>query len=373
MREEMLKWMPRSLSLVAVLLLVACGGAAAPAEQAAPTVAPAAEAAPAETTVDLSAVKEYALDNGRQMKAGTTALAETAAAYYELVAAHNFDYAAAWAADGPALAQLMADAKTHWTTASTHYELDEGIIAGVPSLAFYDVWIDAGPSAAEDPTGAYEWTLELPDGRSLPSPGNFFHSLLEPVIWGTHDDFAGLPADLDGDGATALGEALPEANVLLAAAQGLDGATAEMIAAVEGWQPTLSDAFTALVVMIPTMNEYFEQWKLSAYVAEEAEETAFVGVSRLFDINGILAGLDFTYSNLATLVQTADPTLHAQIADGFTDLRGYVGDLYQQEQNGVRFTAAQADLFGGEAQAKATALAGQVSQAAALLNVTIAE
>ncbi len=143
----MLKWMTRSLLLVAVLLLVACGGAAEP---AAPTVAPAAEAAPAETAgADLSAVKDYALDNGRQMKAGTAALAETAAAYYELVAAHNFDYAAAWAADGPALTQLVADAKTHWTTASTHYELDEGIIAGVPSLAFYDVWIDAGPSAEE--------------------------------------------------------------------------------------------------------------------------------------------------------------------------------------------------------------------------------
>lgn len=366
MRKETLKWMTRSLLLVAGLLLVACGGAAEP---AAPTIAPAAETAGA----DLSAVKEYALDNSRQMKAGTAALAETAAAYYELLSAHNFDYAAAWAADGPALAQLVAGAKTHWTTAHTSYELDEGIIAGVPSLAFYDVWIDAGPSAAEDPVGAYEWALELPDGRSLPSPGNIFHSLLEPIIWGTRAEFVGLPVDLDGDGTTALGEVLPEANVLLAAAQSMDGATGEMLATVENWQPTLSDAFTALAVMIPTMNEYFEQWKLSTYVAEEAEETAFVGVSRLFDINGILAGLDFTYGNLATLVQTADPALHAQIADGFTDLRGYVGDLYEQERAGTRFTAAQADLFGGEAQAKATALAGQVSQAAALLNVTIAE
>ena len=72
-------------------------------------------------------------------------------------------------------------------------------------------------------------------------------------------------------------------------------------------------------------------------------------------------------------MQSADPALHGQITDGFTDLRGYVGDLYAQEQAGTRFTGAQADLFGGEAQAKATALAGQVSQAAALLNVEIAE
>lgn len=366
----MSKWIARLLSLIAVVLLAACGGAA---EQAPPTIEATTAAAPAADAADLAAVKQYTLDNAHQMKEGTAALAATAQSYYDLLAGHNFDYTAAWAADAPGLTQLVADAKAQWVTASTHYELDEGIIAGVPSLAFYDVWIDAGPSAEEDPAEAYEWTLELADGRALPSPGNFFHSLLEPIIWGTRADFVGLPADLDADGAVELGEALPEANVLLAAAQGLDGATGEMIAAVEAWQPSLSDAFTALVVMIPTMNEYFEQWKLSAFVAEQAEETAFVGVSRLFDINGILAGLDFTYGNMATLVQSADPALHAQISDGFADLRGYVGDLHTQEQGGTRFTAAQADLFGGEAQAKATALAGQVSQAAALLNVTIAE
>lgn len=363
--------MPRFvvIALLAMLLgLAACGG------QAAQTPVNTLEAAaPAATDADLAAVKQYTLDQAQQMKTGSAALAATAQTYYDLLESHGFDYQAAWAADATMLTQLVADIKAHWLTASTHYELDEGIIAGVPSLAFYDVWIDAGPSAEEDPAAAYEWTLELADGRALSSPGNFFHSLLEPIIWGTRADFVGLPADLDGDGAAGLGEVLPEANVLLAAAQGLDGATGEMITAVEGWQPSLSDAFTALVVMIPTMNEYFEQWKLSAFVAEQAEETAFVGVSRLFDINGILAGLDFTYGNMATLVQSADPALHAQISDGFTDLRGYVGDLYTQEQAGARFTAAQADLFGGEAQAKATALAGQVSQAAALLNVTIAE
>lgn len=357
-----------TLFIVLSVLLVACGGQTAPA-------APTAEAiSPAASEVDLAAVKQYARDNARQMKDGTAALAATAQAYYDLIASHNFDYQAAWSTDAPALSQLMIDAKAQWLTASTHYELDEGIIAGVPSLAFYDVWIDAGPSADEDPAEAHEWTLELADGRSLESPGNFFHSLLEPIIWGTRADFVGLPADLDGDGTVRLGEVLPEANVLLAAAQGLDGATQQMISAVEGWEPTMSDAFTALVVMIPTMNEYFEQWKLSSYVAgNEAEEIAFVGASRLFDINGILNGLDFTYDNVSVQVATADESLHGQIDNGFADLRAYVDDLYQQELDGTHFTAEQADLFGTEAQAKATALAGQVSQAAALLNVQIAD
>lgn len=336
------------------------------------------EETPADTAdasaANLAAVKAYTLDNAQEMKQGTANLLETAVAYHTHLAEYNFDYEAAWAADSAELSTLVAAAKTNWIHASQYYELDEGIVAGVPSLAFYDVWIDAGPSAEEDPEEAHQWTLELPDGNSLESPGNFFHSLLEPTIWGTNPDFTGLLVDLDGDGNIVLGEALPDANIFLGAAEGLDAATAEMITAVEAWEPTLSDAFTALVVMLPTMNEYFEQWKLSAFISgEEAEEAAFIGSSRLFDITNILNGLDFTYKNVSALVVEADPDLHGQIEDGFADLQGYVDDLYSQEQAGTVFSAEQSDLFGTEAQNKATVLAGQVAQSAALLNITIEE
>lgn len=356
------------LILSGTLLLAACGGTSGQQTAAPATTAPAA------TDVDLAAVKGYALDYSQQMQGGTVALTAAAQAYYDLIAGHDFDYGAAWAADSTPLTEQITAIKTHWITAHAAYELNEGIIAGVPSLAYYDVWIDAGPGVEEAPDEALEWTLTLPDGRDLQSPGNFFHSLLEPAIWGTHEGFPGFPADLNGDGTVELGEVLPDANLLLAAAQGLDGATREMLAAVKSWQPTMSDAFTALVVMIPTMNEYFEQWKLSSYVTgEQTGEPAFIGASRLVDINGILNGLDFTYDSLSARVQATDPELHAQIDNGFADLRGYVSDLYAQEQSGTAFTAEQADLFGTEAQAKATALAGRVAQAAALLNVAIAE
>ncbi|MCB8983873.1 MAG: EfeM/EfeO family lipoprotein [Ardenticatenaceae bacterium] len=356
--------------LVFVLLVVALSLAAC--RQAAP--APATPTAEAAADVDLTAVKQYALDHAAQMKTGTSALAATAQDYYDLLAANQFDYAAAWARHPDELTQLVRDARANWLTASNNYELNEGIIAGVPSLAYYDTWIDAGPSAEEDPQAALSWTLELPDGSSLDSPGNFFHGLLEPTIWGTKPAFTGLAVDLDGDGTITLGEALPDANVLLAAAQGLDGATDEMTAAIQTWQPTVTDAFTALVVMIPTMNEYFEQWKLSAYVAgQNSEEAAFIGTSRLVDIAGILNGLDVTYDNVGVLIADTNAEQHAQIEDGFADLRGYVADLRDQEAGGVVFTSQQADLFGTEAQARATALAGQVAQVAALLDVDIAE
>ncbi len=339
-----------------------------------PAVAPAAGDSPAAAPVNLQPVKDYTLQNGETMKTETRALADTADAYYTLIEAYQFDYARAWSERSAELTPLVAQAKERWLAASTAYEINEGIIAGVPSLAHFDVWIDAGPSGAEDPAEAYVWTLDLPDGTQLEQPGNLFHSLLEPTLWGTEAAYTGLVVDLDGDGSLNVGEALPEAGVFKAAAHALDGAAAEMTAAVQTWTPTREDAFTALAVMIPTMNEYFEQWKLSAFVSgAAAEETAFVGVSRLFDVNGILQGLDLTYNHLSPLVAAADPDLDAQIQSGFAGLTGYVGDLYTRESGGERFTTEQADVYGSEAQARADALVGQVMQAAGLLNVQVAE
>lgn len=356
------------------MLLAACGSAAdsadTTAEEPAAPEAPAADAGAA----DLAAVKDYALEQAVLMKAATAELAGTAQAYFDIIEANGFDYEAAWAASADELTSLIADAKAQWLDSSLYYELDEGIVAGVPSLAFYDGWIDAGPSGAEDPEEAIDWQLELPDGRVLDKPGNFFHHLTEPTIWATNPDFTGLAVDLDGDGEVEFAEGLPEANIFLGATQGLDEATAEMQAAIEGWEPTLSDAFTALVVMVPTMNEYFEQWKLSAYVAgSDTEEASFVAVSRLFDINGILNGLSVTYENVGVLVENEDPDLHAQIDSGLSELVDYVGDLYEQETNGKVFSAEEADLFGTEAQDQATAVSGQVAQAAALLDIEIQE
>jgi hypothetical protein len=259
-------------------------------------------------------------------------------------------------------------------TANVHYELNEGIVAGVPSLAYYDTWLDAGPSGAEDPAEALDWQLELPDGRVLEKPGNFFHHLTEPILWGTQPDFVGLAVDLDGDGQQEFGETLPEANVFLAAATGLDEATAELDQALAGWEPTPEDAFTALVTMIPTMNEYFEQWKLSVFVSGQAStQENFVAVSRLLDITGILNGLDVTYDNIKPTVTQTNPALSNQIDSGLDTLVAYVNDLYQQEQQGKQFTPEDADMLGSKAQDDATALAGQVAQAAALLSVEIAE
>jgi hypothetical protein len=126
--------------------------------------------------------------------------------------------------------------------------------------------------------------------------------------------------------------------------------------------------------MIPTMSGYFEEWKLSPYVlGEESTSRGFIANSRLLDVLGILGGLDVTYDRLAPLVDGADPALQAQIRGELDGLVAFVKDLYDREGAGTRFTPEQADQFGSELQSRATALAGQIAQAAALLNIPIAE
>jgi hypothetical protein len=374
------------VGVLATGMLAACGGdddddndGAEPTAPVAATATVAAATTPTGAAAagepDLAAVKAFASGHADGLKASTATLATTAQRYYDLVSASDFDYAAALEANPQEIPELLATLKDAWIEASTEYEVNEGIIAGVPQLSEFDVLLDAGPSGEEDPVAALDWTLELPDGTTLEKPGNYFHHLTEPAIWGTNDDFVGLRVDLDGDGQQTFGEALPEANLLLGALQGMDAAAGDMQQAVQNWQPTLTDVFTALVTMIPTMNEYFEQWKLSVFVEgqEQSTEDSFVAVSRLFDINGILTGLDVTYDVISPVVAAQDATTDQQIQAGFDELLGYVGDLYGQEQGGKLFSPEEADLFGSEAQSRATTLTGQVTQAAALLGIVLEE
>ena len=324
---------------------------------------------------DLASVKDYLVAHVAKSKAGTTDVLALAQQYYDLAEAENFDYEQLWAAHGPEIATLLADARRLWVEeASTNYELSEGLVAGVPSLAYYDVWIDAGPSGEDDPVNALDVQVTLPDGRVLDRPGSLYHYVSEPALWGTEESAVALRVDMDGDGAMELGETLPEANLLLGAAQALDAATGELEQAVAAWEPTLGDAFTALVVMVPTVGGYFEEWKASVFVSGAAsDEHRFVGVSRLADVSGILNGLAVTYQNVQPAVEQADPALAAQIASELSDLHGFVDDLYAQETAGTHFTPEQADQFGSELQARATAVAGQIAQAAGLLEVPIQE
>ena len=203
----------------------------------------------------------------------------------------------------------------------------EGVVAGVPSLADYDVIIDAGGDAC-DPENAVPFDVKTPAGKVFKQPGNY-NFLIETSLFGTEPKFAakGVKPDLDGDGKVEFGEALPDADFFQAAAQRLRRAgrrarrLGPQVAA-----DRLQDALTALVVMTPTMSEYFEAWKNSRFVSgDKATETAFVVASRLQDIEDILGGLVLVYDNVETTHREDRPAqaeADRLVADEAPRLRG---------------------------------------------------
>ena len=323
---------------------------------------------------DLSGIKTYLLGKYYELTNSSKSLKDASDKYYELAQSVGFDYAALWESSPAEVSGVLNEAKSAWMAASPLYEQMEGIVAGTPSLAEYDVILDAGTSAEEDPEGAVPFDLTLPDGRVFPKPGNLF-GVLESTLWGTYADYtSGIEADLDGNGSIDFGEKLPDANVLKAGADALDQYTTELGTASSEWQPTESAAFTALVVMVPTMSEYFNSWKNSRFILGDAStQRDFVVISRLMDIQNILGSLQIVFSEVKPLVESTDSAQAAQIEQSLSDLKSFVGDVYAKEQSGYQHTPEEADVLGAEAQNRATAIAGQVAQIAAKLNISIEE
>ncbi len=359
------------LALALILVAAGCGGEAETQPSRATTTAP-SSAVPA--GAEFSGVKHYLEEHTESLVSFTNESHELAERYYELAEAEDFDLDRLQAQRADEVRPLLEQMKALWIAGNPYYEQVEGIVAGTPSLAEYDVILDAGSSAAEDPATAVPFDLTLPDGTVLEQPGNLYN-LTEGALWGTLPDELrrpGKPTDLDGDGAVSFGETLPDPGLLLAASETFAQYAKELDAAGKAWEPSASDAFTAIVVMVPTMTEYFGQWKVSRFVAGDAASSkAFNVVSRLSDIRDILGGLEVIYRGVRPAVARVDDQTAAQTARELADLRAFIGDLHKREQAGKRFRPAQADTLGNEAQQRATAIAGQVSQSAARLDVEI--
>ena len=351
-----------TLLAVAIAVAVAAGASAA---------------SPSQTTpgANLAPTKTYLLKHTSKLRGFTTRFQREANRYYALAKASDFDYAALWTAKASAIKPILARSKALWILGNPYYERVEGVVAGTPSLAVYDVILDAGSSAKEDPASAVPFDLKLADGRVLKKPGNLYN-LTEGMLWGTKPEYVakGVRADLDGDGKLEFGESLPDAAVFKAAADAFVLYGGKLDRSSRAWKPSASDAFTAVVVMVPTMSEYFGQWKVSRFVlGDRAKGDSFNVVSRLSDIGDILGGLRVIYAGIQPAISKVDGQQSAQTKRELDSLWKFVSQLRKQENAGRRFTPEQADALGRTAQGRATAIAGQVTQAAARLKVKIAQ
>jgi hypothetical protein len=322
--------------------------------------------------VDLGAVKEYLLAHTERLVNDSAASRANAEAYYRLAKSVDFDYERLLDERRTEVSRLVRQAQRDFVKANPAYEEMEGVVAGVPSLADYDVIIDAGGDAS-DPENAVPFDIETPAGRTFKQPGNFNY-LIETTAFGTEPRFqaTGVEPDLDGDGKVEFTESVPDADFYVAAARGFEKYSRELDEAARAWQPNSTDALTALVVMTPTMSEYFEAWKNSRAIAgDKATEKAFVAASRLQDIADILGGLVLIYDNVEPLVAKADRQQAAQTRDSLGKLLAFAAGLRDKEAAGRKYTAEEADTLGSQAQERAEAIAGQITQAAAKLDIEL--
>jgi Imelysin len=372
--ERILGWAPRgrvAILLTSITALIALAGLAA---AGCGDDDDGEETTTESSSADLTAVKDYLTEHTAQLTEQVAALRANGESYYELAESVDFDYERLMDRHGDEVAQLLDESKQAFREANPAYEEMEGIVAGVPRLAQYDVDIDAG-SDASDPESAVSFSLELPDGETLKQPGNLFF-IVETSLFGTNPDFLakGVDQDVDGDGKEEFGEGIPDANVYVAAVREFEAQAQSLDADAQEFEPTPSDAFTALTIMTPTMSEYFEAWKNSRFIAgEDATELGFVAASRLSDIADILEGLVFTYDEIEPLVAEESPQQAEQTRKQLTGLLAYVEDLRDTEASGHEYTAEQADTLGAEAQRRAEAIAGQVTQAAQRLGIELQE
>jgi hypothetical protein len=360
--------MAAPLAVAATLLLAACGSDDDEGSAGGSTTTTQQSAA------DYGAVKEYLADHTARLVAETGKLREGAERYHQLAESVDFDYAKLLDDHREEVASIVAQLQTDFRAANPAYEEMEGVVAGVPELADFDVIIDAGGDAS-DPENAVPFTIETAAGKRYKQPGNFFF-ITETSIFGTEEKFTakGVEPDLDDDGKVRFGEALPDADFLQAATRDFEKTAQELQKAGEAWTPKASDVFTAVVVMTPTMSEYFEAWKNSRFVAgSKAKESGFVGASRLEDIASILSGLVVIYDNIKPQIAEADSAQAEQTGTALAELLVFVEKVRDEEKGGKKFTAEEAETLGTDAQEQAEAIAGQVSQAGGKLGIELQE
>ena len=240
-------------------------------------------------------------------------------------------------------------------------------------LADYDVIIDAGGDAS-DPENAVPFDAQDARRQASSSPGNF-NFLIETALFGTEPKFAakGVKPDLDGDGKVSFGEAMPDADFYVDRRARLRQATRrELDAPARKWKPNAQDVFTALVVMTPTMSEYFERVEeLALRRRREASEKAFVAASRLQDIADILGGLERIYAGVRAADRRRSTARRRGRPARACALHAFAERLRDAEAGGQHSPPSRPRRSAPRRRTRAEAIAGQISQAASRLDIEL--
>ena len=331
------------------------------------THAPAESASPQPAGND---VKGYLLGALTKMEQASEEFLTNAIAWQKLADANSGDPAKAFAQTPDEVMRLVGALRENYKAMDSFgYETIEGIVAGVPTLSDFDVYLDAGvpKDQAGSGTPVAPVVLALPDGSKIDREGCLFTYLIEPMLWGSNKKLV-VPVDLDRDGKIGPRESLPRADILITVARDVHTKIRELRETAAAWQPSTSDYFSAIITMTPTLSGYFDDWKESRYAPETSGK--FSAISRVSDMRGIMFSVAVLYNAVHTKVAGQDAALANSIQRGFEGILTFIDRVDQREKKaGAIMTPAEVDELGEQAKQKADKLVPQVEQAAALLDL----
>ena len=298
-------------------------------------------------------VKAYLLSALAEMNAQAADFSNNAAAYAALVKEKGSLEAAVQAAPGPMDALVEKMRENYKGMDSFGYETVEGIVAGVPSLAHYDITLDAGVPASEGPDDVARVTLDLGNGKTIDQEGALFTYIIEPSLWGGEKRWS-----------IRINEKVyPRPEVMVAAAAEAQKLIGALQADAQAWEPSVSDCFGAMIVMTPTLSDYFEDWKESRFSEEKSGR--FQAVSRISDMKGIMGSCAVMYGAVEESIAKKDQPLARATALGFQEILTFLDLLEAREKEG-RIQPAEIDELARQAKEKTDKLVPQIEQGAAL-------
>ena len=308
-----------------------------------------------------ASVKSYLLKSLEKVTEASQDFVANSEAYSALIAANGGSIEAAYKAEPKKIEQLIAKMQENYKAMDSFgYETIEGIVAGVPSLADYDIYLDAGVPASEGPEDVAPVVLDLGNGQTIDKQGSLFTYIIEPMLWGGDSRWV-TPVD----GGKKL---LPRPEILAAAANDVKKKLSELLADAKAWNASVSDCFGAMIIMTPTLSDYFEDWKESRYAKEKSGR--FQAVSRVSDMRGIMGSCQVMYEAVEGQVAEKDKSLAKSVDAGFKGIMSFLDKIEKREKQG-EIRGAEIDELATQAKEQTDKLVPQIEQSAAVVGVKV--
>jgi len=308
-------------------------------------------------------VKKYLLATVDKMKAASADFARASAGYADLIQKAGGSVQAAYVAQPKEIDQLVERMREDYKKMDSFgYETVEGIVAGVPSMVAYDVYLDSGVPTSKGPENVAPVVLDLGNGQTIDHQGCLFTYIIEPALWA--GDKRWVTTVKSGDKEAYL----PRPEVVVAAGREVDKKIGELQADAREWGASVEDCFGAMVVMTPTFSGYFDDWKES--LAADKKVRLFQAVSRVSDMRGIMGSCGVMYDAVEARVAEKDKALAKAVGMGFRDITRFI-DLIEKREKSGDLKAAEIDELGAQAKEKTDKLVPQIEQSAAVAGIKV--